>query len=384
MDSAQREHYWQEVYDPRNDAGRLYQLMIAALKEGDGSLVSVWLQMALARPNSCFRVDEVEQLVSTASVSGSPIDLAIAQQRRKLLRKQAMHVLLMALQPAVRSNEWLPKERWLIDYCHQQIAQGRKVLVYVRQTGTRDIQPRLMEVLRSAGIRVKTLHSSVKPENREAWVHANIGNVDVLLTNPKLIETGLDLVMFHSIVFYEIEYSLYTLWQAMRRVWRLGQTKSVEVTFLSYRDALEDLALSLMGKKLYAAQLLYGDEVGGAIVESDDGSFLTELARAVVDKTQVEDLTAMFADANQVEGVSAAESVVEAAPEIEITPIPQPEFQPAPQPSIMTMEAMRELARNWRGSHGRKRTAKPQAPQMSFFGEEMGESLVQLALEVDE
>ncbi len=385
MDPAQREHYWQQVYDPRNDAGRLYTLMIDALKEGDGSLVSVWLQTALARPNSCFRTDEVERLVSTVQQSGSPIDLAIAQQRRKLLRKQATHVQLMSLPPVVGYNEWLPKERWLIDYCQQQIAKGRKVLVYVRQTGTRDIQPRLMEVLRSAAIRVKTLHSNVKPENREAWVQANISSMDVLLTNPKLVETGLDLVMFHSIVFYEIEYSLYTLWQAMRRVWRLGQTRPVEVTFLSHRDALEDLALSLMGKKLYAAQLLYGDEVGGAIVESDDGSFLTELARAVVDKTKVEDLSALFADANQVEGVSTAESVIEAepVPVIKVTPIMQQEFEPAPQPSILTMEAMRNLAKNWGGLRGRKRTAKLQTPQMSFFGEEMGESLVQLALEVE-
>jgi len=43
--------------------------------------------------------------------------------------------------------------------------------------------------------------------------------------NPKLIETGLDLVMFSDLVFYEVTTSLYTLWQAMRRVWRLGSTR---------------------------------------------------------------------------------------------------------------------------------------------------------------
>jgi hypothetical protein len=80
----------------------------------------------------------------------------------------------------------------------------------------------------------------------------------------------------------------------MRRVWRLGQTQPVTVTFLSYRDTLEDLALKLMGRKLYAAQLLYGDEVGGAIVESDDGNFLAELTRAAISQAQIDDYAALF------------------------------------------------------------------------------------------
>jgi len=35
--------------------------------------------------------------------------------------------------------KWLPKEGWLADFCRNEKRQGRKVLVYVRQTGTRDI-----------------------------------------------------------------------------------------------------------------------------------------------------------------------------------------------------------------------------------------------------
>jgi hypothetical protein len=43
---------------------------------------------------------------------------------------------------------------------------------------------------------------------------------------------------------------------------------------------------------------LYVDEIGGAIVESDDGNFLTELARAAVARAQVDDLSSLFAGAN--------------------------------------------------------------------------------------
>jgi len=44
-----------------------------------------------------------------------------------------------------------------------------------------------------------------------------------------------------------------------------------------------------------AAQLLYGDEVGGAIVpDDDDGNFLLELARSVLDGEQLPDFKTLF------------------------------------------------------------------------------------------
>jgi SNF2 family DNA or RNA helicase len=278
--------------------------MLDALKAGDNSLLSVWLQTALARPNSAFRMDEVTQSLKRAPLHPDREvhmpDLSVASERRKLLRKGTERVTLMQLVPTAAPGEWLPKERWLMDYCASEALRGRKVLVYVRQTGTRDIQPRLAEALRSAGLRPKVLRPSVPPERREGWVREHAADMQVLITNPKLVETGLDLIMFSSVVYMELDYSLYTLWQSMRRVWRLGQTQPVTVMFLSYRDTLEDLALKLMGKKLYAAQMLYGDEVGGAIVESDDGNFLAELARAAISQTPMEDYAALFTSRTEV------------------------------------------------------------------------------------
>jgi hypothetical protein len=305
-----------DVYDPRSNTGWLYKRMLDALKSGDNSLLSVWLQTALARPNSAFRADDVTRTLKRAPISNpdNNTDLTVASERRKLLRKGGERATLMQLEPVTGAGEWLPKEKWLMDYCTSEVLRGRKVLVYVRQTGTRDIQPRLVEALRSAGLRPKILRPSVPPERREAWVREQAADTQVLITNPKLVETGLDLVMYHSVVFFEIEYSLYTLWQAMRRVWRLGQTQPVTVTFLSYRDTLEDLALKLMGRKLYAAQMLYGDEVGGAIVESDDGNFLAELARAAISGAPVDDYAVLFSSHMEVEGAATEVTVPLALP----------------------------------------------------------------------
>ena len=110
-------------------------------------------------------------------------------------------------------------------------------------------------------------NSSLSPKKRERWIQNTVPGLDVLLVNPKLVETGLDLVMFQEIAFYEITYSLYTLWQAMRRVWRLGQAQMVRTTFLVYSGTVEEAALSIMGTKMKYAMMLYGDNAAGILVD---------------------------------------------------------------------------------------------------------------------
>jgi len=117
-----------------------------------------------------------------------------------------------------------------------------------------------------------------------------------LVVNPKLVATGLDLIAFSSVVFLEIEYSLYVLWQSLRRVWRLGQTKPVKAIFSVYNDTMEARALALIGAKMKAAQLLYGDNVGGAIVPEEDGDILMKLAREALESADLPDLQSLFAD----------------------------------------------------------------------------------------
>jgi len=58
--------------------------------------------------------------------------------------------------------------------------------------------------------------------------------------------------------------------------------------------------LALIGRKMRAAQLLYGDSVGGAIIPSDEGDFITELAREVLRGEELDDLQSLFTDEMQV------------------------------------------------------------------------------------
>ena len=281
--------YKEEVValDMLDEQGQQYHSMDSGLKQlavQSSRYLSTWLQWSLARPNSAFR----DEVVVVDEVDGED-------------GKSARKVPLMEL-PAINPNghKWLPKENWLADFCKLEKQQGRKVLIYVRQTGTRDIQDRVQMPLQANGLRVSILGCNVDPRKREEWIAKRVNTIDALICNPRLVETGLDLVQFSSVVFFEIEYSLYTLWQSVRRVWRLGQTQPVKAIFSVYSSAMEATALALMGRKMKAAQLVYGDEVGGAIVPEEEGDFLTQLARDVLDGAKLSDLQTLFADDLQV------------------------------------------------------------------------------------
>ncbi len=299
-------HYAEEVVtlSMTDEQGGQYRSMAKKLRDlaiKNRRYLSSWLQWTLARPNSAFR-DEV-------------VEIDEVDRKGEFVRKRQLMEL-----PAVVGDETMPKESWLVDFCRSERQQGRKVLIYVRQTGTRDIQDRILKILRDGGVRAEVLTSSVNPRKREEWIAKRVFGLDALVVNPKLVETGLDLIAFSSVVFAEIEYSLYTLWQAVRRVWRLGQTKPVKAIFSVYSDAMEARALALMGQKMKAAQLLYGDEVGGAIVPEEDGDILMKLAREALESADLPDLQSLFADevvvSNSPLGCPTAPSVTLPVPDL--------------------------------------------------------------------
>ncbi len=237
-------------------------------KRDDGrGAISVWLNTALNRPDAMFRP---EQVWFNRRLSGRG-KYAI-RQRELVTEFDAVGVPENG--NGLDASELLPKEKWLAEMCRAEHFKGRKTLVYVRQTGERDIQPRLVEILRAHGLRPTILRPSLAPAKRATWIKQNAEKMDVLITNSRLVEVGLNLTTFSTGIFYEAEWSLYTLWQAMRRLYRPGAPRPVQMYFPVYEGALEEGALDLLGAKMKAAQIFYGDEVGGALIEDEDESDL--------------------------------------------------------------------------------------------------------------
>ena len=79
-----------------------------------------------------------------------------------------------------------------------------------------------------------------------------------MICHPRLVETGLDLLFFPTIYFFETGYSTYTLRQASRRSWRIGQHKDVRVKFFSYKDTMQSNCIRLMGRKVLVSMMMEG------------------------------------------------------------------------------------------------------------------------------
>ena len=182
------------------------------------------------------------------------------------------------------------KERRLVEIVKAELKMGRRCChVYAVYTRKRDVTRRLKTILTREGIRVAVLTSDVPPEKREAWFAQRIREgVQVTISHPKIIETGIDLLNHSSLIFFESGYSLHTLRQASRRSWRIGQRQSVRVFYLHYEETMQSSCLRLMGKKLLVSLAMEGkfSREGLQSLDEDD-DMLTAMARELVTENGV-------------------------------------------------------------------------------------------------
>ncbi|MCO2445838.1 DEAD/DEAH box helicase, partial [Pseudomonas aeruginosa] len=230
-----------------------------ALARRDTTLLGVVLNVLLAWPDCCFRPEIVKHPRSRDT---------------------------LAFVPAIFGDEQLmPKEQALVDLCLEEKAKGRKVLAYTVYSGTRDTTSRLKKVLEQSGLKVAVLRASVDTARREDWILDQVDRgIDVLITNPELVKTGLDLLDFPTIAFLQTGYNVYTLQQAARRSWRIGQKHPVRVVFFGYAGSSQITCLQLMAKKIAVAQSTSGDvpESGLDSLNQDGDSVEMALARQLI------------------------------------------------------------------------------------------------------
>lgn len=237
----------------------LTEAMKEALRLGDNSLLGVVINVLLAWPDTCFRAENVvhPRTKDTLFFSGSIFS----------------------------EDDVMPKEEELIRICKKAKAQGRRVLIYTVYTGKRDTSARLKLILEQAGLKPAVLRSTVDTTKREDWILDQVDRgIDDLICNPELVKTGLDLLDFPEVVFMQSGYNVYTLLQAGRRSWRIGQTQDVNVYFLGYEDSAQTACLSLMAQKIAVSQSTSGDmpDTGLDILNQDGDSVEVALAKQLV------------------------------------------------------------------------------------------------------
>jgi hypothetical protein len=286
----------------------------AALKQMlaryDNSGLAAWFQGLMIQPNLPWRG------MMVASPSGEVLGSA----------------------PPLPDKVIYPKERALLDLARRERAAGRRMLVYCEHTGAYDLLPRLKALLEAddaawrqeareqevgvqgarqweaneaadaplAGgdgtealcppaqrIRVAILRSStVSTAEREAWLQRTVEQgCDVLLCLSGLVEVGLDLLAFPTIVCDEVIFSTTRVRQAIRRSYRPGQSLPVKVVQLaydrSYDRSMEVHGLQLIASKIKSSLMVEGKLPGEGIAafgqsSDDQGNLLLELARSVL------------------------------------------------------------------------------------------------------
>ena len=174
-----------------------------------------------------------------------------------------------------------PKEEHLLKIIKAEVQKGRRCMIFCTSTNKHDVQPRIEKLLLKEGIKAKTMYSTTSSsKNRKQWIKTQVQKgTQVLICNPELIETGLNLIDFPTIIYLQTGYILSTLWQSSRRSWRIGQKKRVKVFYLAYENTLQERAIKLMGSKLKAAASIQGEfSSEGIQALSQNTNILTQLA----------------------------------------------------------------------------------------------------------
>lgn len=124
------------------------------------------------------------------------------------------------------------KERELVKTVKENLAEDRGCIIYTYYTDRYKINQRIKKVFKDHGIESEIL-ANTSPDKRFEWLqNAEERGVKVIITNLRLVEVGLDLITWPTLIFYQGSYDINSVRQASRRSWRIGQTRECRVYYM--------------------------------------------------------------------------------------------------------------------------------------------------------
>ena len=224
-------------------------------------LVSIYGQAVISYPDCCTQPE--------AAVIHSPADGSVLIDR-----------------PPLSADRLYPKEEKLLEIVKAEKEAGRKVLVFCVHTNKRDVMPRLADILGREGIRASVLRSNtVDADKRMGWLDEQLKmGLDALICHPQLVETGVDMLDFPTLVWHEADYNTARVRQASRRSWRIGQTQPVRIYYLTYGDSKQTQALYLIAQKVATSLAVEGDLSNDGLTALAGGDSMgRDIARMLVE-----------------------------------------------------------------------------------------------------
>ena len=190
------------------------------------------------------------------------------------------------------TNEYLPKEKKLIETLNREInVENRRVLLFANYNDKKSVMARILYVLEKEGFNCASMPKGIPADTKAKWIkECYETGIDIILTNPVRVATGLDIIEYPTVYFYEVGFDSKVIRQAEARPYRPSQKQEVRIYYSYYKGTLQEEVVKLVAKKKNAAQAYEGiankdilATMGGA--ESTEG--LADLIDAIEGKKEI-------------------------------------------------------------------------------------------------
>ncbi len=205
------------------------------------------------------------------------IDVELPDRTRNALNRDVMQFLDPTIEPertergfrtgigrlaATRKTVGLAKSRHTQEYVEGAIEQGEKVLVF---SGFPKVLQKLEKHFGSASV---LLTGEVPVPQRQGIVDRfqNDDSVRLYLGQIHAGGTGVNLTAARQVVFNDIDWTPANHWQAEDRAYRIGQTGSVNVTYMIARGTVEEFVRGVFERKARIVDdVVEGRSLGGSM-----------------------------------------------------------------------------------------------------------------------
>jgi len=223
-----------------------------------------WLPVDVASGTGTRAIRKVFELLAGKDSRPAPPRDAALRRRGKLL------AFLVEARQALASA----KAAATLDFVKGAIDQGEKVIVFSC------FDAPVQALARALGPAALVVTGKTPAALRQPLVDRfqNDPEVRVLLANIIAGGTGLNLTAATQVVFNDLDWVPTNHWQAEDRAYRIGQTRTVNVTYFVARDTIDDFVQAVLETK---AALVNAIVDGGALAAGSGGDVLDELQRVL-------------------------------------------------------------------------------------------------------
>ncbi|RED75944.1 helicase-related protein [Cohnella phaseoli] len=137
--------------------------------------------------------------------------------------------------PALGDGSMLhAKERWLVETVQSELSEGRRCIIFNQFTGSYNMNERVEEILQRMGVRCKILNEPNTELRTQRLAEYEAEEYPVIICAMKLVEVGLDMMYWPTIIYNQLSYEVSTVRQSSRRAWRIGQDRECRVYYPIY------------------------------------------------------------------------------------------------------------------------------------------------------